>query len=197
MKIFITLSLLIASLLASDMNPHNFTVDNLENNSDEACIFCHTPETTSSWNGGSNLMWNNNTTDITFKVYGLESIAAKNRQNSSLTCLGCHDGVIGPDMGNNFSILRASHTGSFQNGILGNGESKGHPVSVKYIEGKAGLISKNTQIFGFTNASKINDLLKDGRVECVSCHNPHETRWGKYLRHRNSKSEICVTCHKK
>jgi predicted CXXCH cytochrome family protein len=68
---------------------------------------------------------------------------------------------------------------------------------IDYIEGVAGLKPRNTHIDGWSNASNINDLLRDGKMECGSCHNPHDKRWPMYLKHRTNNSELCFTCHDK
>lgn len=125
-----------------------------------------------------------------------------------------------------------------------------HPVSVQYIEGKAnlrpvttslnsidltqGLTSSASIVYngnlaqnrwavkGFiSDTAKISDLLRDGKVECTSCHDPHfknltwdeaEPSWfkdycgnqercsdGQFLRRvgGNTGSAVCRTCHDK
>jgi predicted CXXCH cytochrome family protein len=36
--------------------------------------------------------------------------------------------------------------------------------------------------------------LSDGKITCVTCHDPHKNRYGKLLRVKAK--ELCLTCHK-
>jgi len=49
------------------------------------------------------------------------------------------------------------------------------------------------------NTLNINDLLRGGKVECVSCHDPHldPTTNPTFLRLSNNGSALCLTCHAK
>lgn len=176
MHYFFILIFFITDIIASlTGNPHDYKIEADDKNKN--CVYCH---------------------DIT-------------TENLSLSCLGCHDGVIGPDRvinlpgsggyyptnnytknsENNLSYSNANAPGL--NGDLHNG----HPISIMYIEGVSNLKQKNTAIYNWNNASTIYDLLINGKIECSSCHNPHDKTSILYLRYKNKNSELCITCHDK
>ncbi|MCK4738285.1 MAG: hypothetical protein KAT10_06945 [Sulfurimonas sp.] len=91
-----------------------------------------------------------------------------------------------------------------------------HPVSIQYDPTVAGVASlrpvatvlttTNAGATTWMGATTISDLLRgpDDRVECGSCHDPHNG--GKtqgvdtevnFLRHSNTNSELCIGCHDK
>lgn len=150
-------------------NPHNYNSDNFSENAiKDACSKCHTLNLDSF-----------SSTDTSFK-------------DSSITCMGCHDGVNAKNMPTIYP-KKGKLYGSFGNMSL----NSGHPVMVSYVEGVAGLRPKYTSINNWSNASSINDLLRGGKLECGSCHNPHEKKWPKYLKHNNKNSGLCFSCHDK
>ena len=176
MHYFLTLIFLITGLLASLAgSPHDYIIEEEEKNKN--CVDCH-------------------------KV---------REQSLSLSCLGCHDGVIGPDR-----VINSPGSGGYYptSNYLENSESNlanssvnapslnedlhnGHPISIIYIETVANLKEKNTVVYNWNNASSINDLLIEGKIECASCHNPHDKMRVLYLRHKNVGSKLCMTCHDK
>ncbi len=190
---------------------------------DEICVYCHTPHAANAAYDAP--LWNKPMTSTTFTMYGAttqgvagQTIAGTSTDSSptgsSLACLSCHDGVSAMN-----SVVNAPGSGGFSSSgtYIGNASNlpktmpaseiiavglngdltNDHPVSITYVEGVAGLKPKNTAITGWNNASTINDLLRGGKVQCVSCHDPHDPTFGRYLRHRNTSSELCKTCHDK
>ena len=62
-----------------------------------------------------------------------------------------------------------------------------------FVEGAGGDgVRQKTDLLLYTRAS---DLLP--RVECASCHDPHNTTNGTFLRRSNAGSGLCLTCHVK
>lgn len=111
-----------------------------------------------------------------------ETITYAQPDSLSLVCLGCHDGVSALNMA----------IGNGRN--IGNFLQRSHPVSVEYIEGIAGLRPKTDMITDIRGAKIVNDLLVNGKVECVSCHDNNGKR---YLRSENKDSALCYACHDK
>jgi len=85
-----------------------------------------------------------------------------------------------------------------------------HPVGVVYrgdeTNPPASLLPTGTALpAGFVIAGDrdgnpgptIGDLLRDGKVECVSCHDPHLGDNPTFLRLPNNNSDLCTTCHAK
>lgn len=63
-----------------------------------------------------------------------------------------------------------------------------------WVEGASGGdgIRQKTDLLLYTRAG--DDLP---RVECASCHDPHNTTNGTFLRRTNAGSGLCLTCHNK
>ncbi len=119
--------------------------------------------------------------------------------DNSTACGGCHDG------GGGISSIEA--------GFLGTNLTNDHPISIEYSAPNADTntnpanlrqttytINTQTQWIARTNKATnptISDVLVSGRVECVSCHDPHLTINLTFLRATSSGSKICLTCHDK
>ncbi len=190
---------------------------------DEVCIYCHTPHA-SNVNVQAPL-WNKPTITTAFTMYGATATGVAGTtiagtttdatpSGASLACLSCHDGVSAMN-----SVVNAPGSGGYNAtgtfigtvnntprdmpnaeeiavGLFGD-LTNDHPVSITYVEGVAGLRAKTTPLTGWQGASTINDLLRNGKVQCVSCHDPHFPNNGRYLRYSNNGSGLCKACHDK
>lgn len=109
---------------------------------------------------------------------------------ASLLCLSCHDGVIATD------VYTASHAtglarqlGSSQLGI---GGLTGHPIGIAYP-----IADPRYNPPGSLSATDGRIPLPDGRVQCISCHDPHNTgRHPGMLVRSNRGSGLCLSCHR-
>lgn len=90
-----------------------------------------------------------------------------------------------------------------------------HPVSIPYLgDGSATSpaslratnfdLSTYGDLVPWIGATTIADLLRNGNVECGSCHDPHNgglvqgtATEVNFLRHSNTASNLCVGCHEK
>jgi len=72
-------------------------------------------------------------------------------------------------------------------------ENRSHPL-VEYDMFKKGLHSTSNS---FGNFYTIDEVLKNGKLECVTCHDPHNNQYGMFLRMSNEYSQLCMTCHNK
>lgn len=197
----------------------------------EICVYCHTPHAANSAFSGAPL-WNKATPSGTFTMYG-STIAGTATDatpaSPSLACLSCHDGVSSID-----SIVNAPGSGlnavagtknivsgltTTYGGNIGGAPgtattgnpnlSNDHPVSIIYDATKAGLRATTTTLTDITTtawvgATTIANLLRNTRVECGSCHDPHNggnTQGSatevNFLRHSNQASKLCIGCHNK
>ncbi len=218
----LALSLGSVSLLATMAGTqHDLGTGNGGDN-DEICVYCHTPHASNVTFTGAPL-WNKPDITTSFTMYGAsapgvpgQTLAGTQTDASptgaTLACLSCHDGVSAMN-----SVVNAPGSGGYNpsGSYIGqttpkdmpnaeeiaiglNGDlTNDHPVSIQYVEGVAGLKPINTPITGWNNAQTISDLLRDGKVQCVTCHDPHDPTWGRYLRRSNAGSELCKTCHDK
>jgi predicted CXXCH cytochrome family protein len=189
----------------------------------EVCVFCHTPHHANQAQGA---LWNRSAPATTYTLYQSPTLDNPVGQpgKGSAVCLSCHDGSLavdalvqrpqyglgtitgkggqmttapkGPDPARyncGTSCHRAGggvgHDGT--NTYMGSDLSNDHPVSVQYpnspeftpapFEGK------------FANGVR----LVDGRVECITCHNPHDPTYVPFLVTPDNGSALCYTCHKK
>ena len=93
--------------------------------------------------------------------------------------------------------------------------SNDHPVSIEYLGTGTATSPASLRATSFTltsygdgvawkGATTISDLLRNGNVECGSCHDPHnggnvqgtDTEVN-FLRHSNTNSNLCIGCHEK
>jgi predicted CXXCH cytochrome family protein len=123
-------------------------------------------------------------------------------------CTGCHNNAGSPPATSVMNIPEYSRSGSSipnhnwgddpSRAILGSDLSNDHPVSIRYDDALAALNhslavpSSTPSGLGGTIAT---DLLRNGKVECISCHDPHKTTYACFLRKSNNRSSLCLTCH--
>lgn len=185
---------------------------------DEVCIFCHTPHRAQTearrplWNHEltiTNLTW---TPTTTTRGTTLPTDVTGTALFGSRACLSCHDGTIALgsvliyyDQTTNSSGAKTFNvTGpNVTTGKLTSGSSAfintaqmedNHPVGVVRPADKAGFTPFNP-----TPTNDVNgvDYDQNGYVQCGSCHNPHlyDLYQKPFLRKSNAASAICLTCH--
>ncbi|MDD2780051.1 cytochrome c3 family protein [Sulfuricurvum sp.] len=140
----------------------------------------------------------------------------------SKACLSCHDGVSAinsvinaPGSGQWVDISGGATTADLRAFLYPTGQSKAagtilnmatattngvsnigkdlrndHPIGVIYTPGTAGLKVTTSMIGTVTIAS----VLRSNKVECSTCHDPHETN-AMFLRTANTNSALCTSCH--
>jgi predicted CXXCH cytochrome family protein len=160
----------------------------------EICIFCHTPHNADRTISGAPL-WNHQVTTATFTLYGSPSLKKAPEQPGGVSrlCLSCHDGTVAVD---NFGgRTGGSHFVSTQNNLTTN-LSDDHPVSILWDHQTQQTACVNCHNFR-SSAPRVIPFF-DGRVECASCHEPHNKAADvNMLRKSLSKSAICLHCHGK
>lgn len=120
----------------------------------------------------------------------------KARSLKSNFCLSCHDGIVastGHTSSNvgNLNTIDASGIFNFD-----------HPVAFEFTRELA--FSKSYLNDPYTTPSGLGgtiaeDLLVEGRIECVTCHNiffkTENQQQYEILNKSNSGSSLCFTCH--
>ena len=185
---------------------HNMSARAGLTNYGEVCVYCHTPHggpnsaNAPLWNrafgpgAGSYQMYNQTWSST------VDMVVAATPQGVSLACLSCHDGTIGLDVVINRPNADTSLAGSgatmpanagqfFAN--LGTDLRNDHPISVTYsVAADAAFNAPDVN-------NRINGELPlySSRVECGTCHNPHNTTYTPFLRKSNTSSNLCRTCH--
>lgn len=162
----------------------------------QICVICHGPH-----NGaaplGTGLLWNHTETSAVYQIYRSDTLRASAGQpdGSSRLCLSCHDGTARLD---SFGGQAGSE---FCGRIIGTDLRSVHPISFVYDDALAASVAhlkspSAASGFGGTIAS---DLLRGGKMQCSSCHEPHNRypNEGRFLRKRdrNGTQGLCGVCH--
>jgi predicted CXXCH cytochrome family protein len=193
---------------------------NFRGDNDEVCIYCHTPHSAISAdrNGTRLPLWNRTLSEgQNFTLYSnpgsLQAVMPGDGKPTgySLLCLSCHDGVtsLGAVINNsqgfvgdipvtptNFSLALPA----YQNLNIGRDLSNDHPVSFVYDNT---LVTNdqtaNGGVIGLASPATISPLkLAPGsRLECTTCHEPHNNTNAPFLRMSNTGSAMCRKCHLK
>lgn len=165
---------------------------------DKSCTFCHAPHDSTP----SVPLWNHAATTAAPQVYSSTTLRSAVTQataaDSSKLCLSCHDGTIAlGDTVNNGIIafiqganykLPASSAANLNNTV---GFADDHPFAF--------VPTTSTEIVNPPLGNPVK--LYGGRIQCVSCHDPHvqskDVTSGKFLVGSNARSAICLSCHVK
>jgi predicted CXXCH cytochrome family protein len=186
-------------------SPHDFKKSPWKR-SGEICLPCHVPHSTRTLPPP---LWDLESSSDTYKVYATtrspEETAKKDHQPDGMSkiCLGCHDGIVAPD-------VYGGHTGKYADdsarapaaGVPGNT----HPISFVYDSALAAkgkdLYDPTTRPSGVAGSTGTidTDMLFLKRMECTSCHDVHNTKavpGTKLLVKDTAGSVLCLTCHNK
>jgi predicted CXXCH cytochrome family protein len=112
----------------------------------------------------------------------------------SLVCLSCHDGSAAVDaFGGRPGEVFIQDLAGERSLIGAHGDlSSDHPVGVPYPDHESDYRSRTEVEAGG------QVVLPEGRVECTSCHDVHNTYgYDKMLVKSNDRSALCLTCHRK
>jgi predicted CXXCH cytochrome family protein len=171
---------------------HNLSVSGLgtvkATSESEICIFCHTPHSSTP----KSPLWNKNVTGTNYVLYNSSTLDAVPGQpdGSSILCLSCHDGTIalGDVVSRSTPIDMTSTMPS--KGDLTTDLSNDHPVSFTY---DASLASSDGQLK--TPPLLTAKLDDNSKLQCTSCHDPHQETYPKFLLASTEYSALCFTCH--
>lgn len=166
----------------------------------QICVYCHTPH-----NGSTTAkpLWNRGVPAGPFTMYDnawsstINETVDASPGGVSAACLSCHDATIGLDTLTNrpgssgwavpTNALIANGASNDYQPRLGTDMRNDHPVSITY---------RTVDIAGF-KAAPASAKLYSNKVECGSCHNPHEDTLATFLRASNAASALCLDCHNK
>ena len=171
--------------LASIKNsPHDLTA--LEQG--DVCSFCHTPHGAISYTP----LWNHKLSETVYKIYQSSSLDAKVGQptGSSKTCLSCHDGTVALT-----HTQRKKGSGVYitpGESNIGTDLSDDHPISFVYTDE---LSVKDSQIRPASSLPEQLKLDRANELQCTTCHNAHENKYGHFLVMSNQGSQLCTSCH--
>ena len=159
----------------------------------QVCLPCHVPHNAYPYQYQDPLqqkvLWNHAETTQTFTMYTtLSGHTGSGPEGPSKMCLSCHDGVTAIDSygGGTGTIVIAGGA------ALGTDLSNDHPIGIAYPTNDPGY----NPPAGFQGVQLVNINGVD-RVECTSCHEPHNNSLGRFLRRTLNESLICLECHNK
>lgn len=154
-------------------------------------------------------LWSHTTSIAAYSMYTsavsstFDATPGVSPDGNSKLCLSCHDGTVALD---NF-IGGANLSGHINDeypgttAFVGTDLSNDHPISFIY---DAALVTLDGGLNPVTDPSNLpgggtihDDLLFADKMQCASCHNPHDDFYGSFQRMNNDNSELCLTCHNK
>ena len=196
--------------------PHNLLVPAQNTDGDmvqqiadygEICVYCHTPHNAA----GAAPLWNRPTPTGPYRMYDDGTAMPMDPQptGNSLRCLSCHDGTIGldgvlippssfsgPIWGERIDECEGCHSGGNPDGgidwegvWLDTDLRTQHPISIVYDP---------TLTSGFRTVAEVQASglqLYNGKVQCMTCHEPHTQQFRPFLRISNAGGQLCSACH--
>jgi predicted CXXCH cytochrome family protein len=183
---------------------HDFS-DRAWNTEGEICKPCHIPHNAQTEDGGGSMvLWNHALTEQDFTMYSPFAVDRADRDQQevelggpSKLCLSCHDGVTAVDNYGGSGGTTETITGSAN---LGTDLRNDHPIGIQYpADGTAAGYHNKANLGPELKLSTwtLGATLKTDRVECSSCHDPHDDANGTFLRMSNTGSDLCMKCHDK
>ncbi len=212
--IFITLSILLQVSVWSQSivnTKHNLSTTGpgtiKASGETQVCIFCHTPHSKQA----TVQLWNHQATTANYSLYNSDYLTSKSYPSGSQPneksklCLACHDGTIAIGAVYNTTTSGSIGTIALSGGVttipagsasnLGTAFMNDHPVGFGYDPTKdAELVSRS---WPWASAVKLSPNTSEGKVECPTCHEPHNNTNGKFLQVSNTNAALCTFCHNK
>ncbi len=157
-----------------------------------SCSYCHAPHLWVGTNltGSTPPLWNRNSqASSAYLMWSSQYIRVDTVMGTrSLTCLSCHDGAADLGQVNNGVYTSLGRIGTAAN--VGTDLTNDHPVGAFYD-------ATNTELVQPAPANGLR--IRSGKVECSSCHDPHDTTNGPggkmFL--RTTVDLLCGSCHLK
>lgn len=165
---------------------------------DQICIFCHVPHGAPRQAGG----WSPEAQTPWYEPYQSATLGATPGQpdGASRQCLSCHDGTIASSAAGvgvlPFSAPRVGARGAARASDIATRLGGTHPVSVSHAE----AVVRRDPALGSRLVPEPELLDPQGKVQCTSCHDPHEdpARSGAAVPpfwRGSSFDAVCTTCH--
>ncbi|MBI4061914.1 MAG: cytochrome c3 family protein [Elusimicrobia bacterium] len=170
------------------------------------CMFCHTVHRPAQ----RSQLWNRADSAVQFTFYSSNYLnnylgqatptMTDLKASKTKLCLSCHDGVTA--LGSLFNIApnTLEMTGAIGSAsVIGTDLSNDHPVLYDVKPGAGPPTQPGTdaeiQLPPAGDAVKVYGATN--RVECTSCHEPHDNTFGKFLVKSNANAALCTSCHQK
>jgi len=169
----------------------------------DTCVFCHVAHNSAPGVGRplwshtlttQNLTWAPTTT---VRGTTLPTSITSAALVGSRACMSCHDGTVA--LGDLLNGTGGTVAGvNVTAGKLTGGPNLLNPAAMQSNHPVG--VSKPAAVVGFTNfktvapGSAVN-YDSTGRVQCDSCHNPHDNTFAPFLKIDPAGGAICVACH--
>jgi predicted CXXCH cytochrome family protein len=177
------------NLSASSPNPVRAASENL------VCEFCHAPHATSPVAA----LWNRRQPAAGYIPYSSSTAVAQPGQptGASLLCLSCHDGTIAlgelVSRPNQVAMSGGVSTMPPGDGLTGTDLRHHHPISFEY---SANLALQNGELAVPGSFDPRLKLDANGELQCTTCHDAHDNRFGDFLVMPDVASQMCTECHR-
>lgn len=159
------------------------------------CIFCHT-----SHSGDYRApLWNREESRIIYNLYDSSTLYSLPDQpdGASKLCLSCHDGTIA--LGKVISkkkefAMAETSMGRIPPGRrsnLGSDLSDDHPISFD----PSSAVSASGQLIHPLSGGRVRYDV-NGKMQCTTCHDPHDETFRKFLVKNDLNGALCKTCHR-
>ena len=160
----------------------------------QACDFCHTPHASNPIAP----LWNREDPGTYYQTYDSTTLKAVVGQptGASRLCLSCHDGTIAIGQTYNDRNAVGGRTvfiAQQDRGYIGTDLSDDHPISFVY---DAALATRNPELRDPATLTRRLPLEHGLYLQCTTCHDAHDDRFGDFLRLDNRESALCVSCHR-
>ncbi len=172
----------------------------------DICVFCHTPHDSRP----STPIWNKDEPGTNYDTYASPTIIATIGQpdGSSKLCLACHDGAMAVGSILNMpgvegaGIIPVTGDGITTEGkispastaFIGTDLRDDHPISFLYSDS----YPYNPEIVDPSTLTGPVKLDSAGKIQCSSCHDPHDDTNPKFLHIPfGTGSPLCTACHNK
>ncbi len=153
------------------------------------CSFCHTPHGALA----GTPLWSHKLSTAVYNIYQSSSLEADVGQptGSSKLCLSCHDGTVAltESLG---SVAAGSTYITPGSANLGTDLSDDHPISFVY---SSTLSARDPHIRPPLTLPEQLQLDRSNELQCTTCHDPHDNRFGDFLVMPNDRSRMCTSCH--
>jgi predicted CXXCH cytochrome family protein len=182
---------------------------------DRVCVFCHTPHQAAP----AAPLWNHTQSGTAaYGVYVSPTLDAADSTDIgggadvSNLCMSCHDGTVGVnnlgnpanDTGGNPAMGSGTEldvNGRILTGLptnMGSSLVDDHPVNFTYDAALAGADGELVVPVSTAHVDAAHQVpLFNGKVQCASCHDPHDNLNEPFLTKNNTGSQLCLTCHAK
>jgi predicted CXXCH cytochrome family protein len=158
----------------------------------QVCKFCHVPHNPVA----QSPLWGHAlSTGVSYRTPRMrgasgELTSAPQPDGSSRLCLSCHDGTValGDVAGEpgGIPMLGSQRLGPGRKGHLGTDLSGSHPVSFVVTGSAAAQGDRDMDLRPLSSVKSDPDVRLDGhgKMQCTTCHDPHEDRYHQALRLR-------------